>query len=79
MNRTDPGRAKDERDLEILHLLDIEGVGPTAVIGRFGVTKGQIAGIRNRATGEKARAEHRCLCEKPENKDGGMPARWWAA
>lgn len=79
MNRLNPDRAKDERDLEMLHLLDVARKGPDFVGARFGVTRGQIAGLRNRTTGSKARTEHRCLCEKPENKDGGMPARWWAA
>lgn len=71
-------RRDDERILMILHLLDVERAGPDAVGRESGKSRGQIAGMRNRATGAAAIARHPCECKKRENKDGGMPAKWWA-
>lgn len=78
---TPPDRAArrdDERILRILHLLDVARAGPDFVGHEYDLTRGQIAGMRNRTTGAAAIARHPCECKRPENMDGGMPAKWWA-
>lgn len=68
-------------DEETLQVLDLRDEGKSALeiaqlmaqqIGRP-VTRNQIVGMWRR-TG----AQSECACVKPENRDGGMPRRWWA-
>lgn len=71
-------------DLVVLELLDAhQRVGlrgaklraHMAGITRSAWANGRLQGAlsRNRVEAEP------CACAKPENMDGGMPARWWAA
>ena len=39
------------------------------------LTNGQVQGIRHRA---RQASKVPCKCHKRENRDGGMPERWWA-
>lgn len=75
LNRPD-SRAGDELMLEDHDLLATLKSGE--VQRRFGLTPGQVAGFRSRYLRGEGK-QGRCACTKPENRDGGMPARWWAA
>lgn len=67
-------RARDEALLDMLHVQATEG---TAVArARFGMTNSQVQGKLH--TTVRASDAIPCLCDKPENRDGGMPPRWWA-
>lgn len=68
-------RRGDLQMLQMLHLLEVERIGPDAVAERFGLTRGAIAGLRHRTSGAARKAP--CACKKAENRDGGMPALWW--
>lgn len=66
-------------DSEILEALDLherQGLSFDAVAQRMGRSRGAVAGIVGRVSGA-ADAEPD-LAVKPANRDGGMPARWWA-
>ena len=70
-------RKDDERLLDMLDKLDHGEVGPTVMSQRTGLTKGAIAGLRHRV--KAAQDPWPCAARKPENRDGGMPRRWWAS
>ena len=72
-----------ERDIELLEMLDaydrlgLRGDDLRAHLrGATGAqwTNGRVQGVRARIR----HAELPCACAKPEDKDGGMPERWWA-
>lgn len=71
----------DREMLEALHCRDAHGLTALETAQRltsdFGkpITRGQVIGVTSRVSTESAQVE--CQCAKPENKDGGMPARWW--
>jgi hypothetical protein len=76
----------DWTDLETLELLDaLENKGMTRAKAavflseKFGrkVTFGAAVGQAHRVLKEADAVE--CLCQKPNNKNGGMPTRWWAS
>lgn len=67
-------RAKDERLLHMLDLRDHEGLSQTQIGLRLGISRGGVAAALQRMDKEP---RVRCLCRKPENRDGGMPRRWW--
>ncbi|WP_146592222.1 hypothetical protein [Puniceibacterium confluentis] len=71
-----PGRADDLRNLEILHLLNVEQQSSGAVAKRMGLSRNAVLGVQFR-TSEQC-AKHPCACRRKANRDGGMPARWWA-
>ena len=63
-------------DAMILQALDMhERQGPAAdLVGqRFGVSRSAVLGLIKRIRD----ADVPCGCVRPENRDGGMPARWW--
>ena len=65
-------------DVDILRALDMhEGQGLTAAEAgrRMGVSRSAVLGVIHRINKDADRVP--CLCQKPENRDGGMPARWW--
>lgn len=76
MARFEPTRRDDLRDLQILHMLEVERAGGTAVAARFGMTRSAVQGLAYRMN--TAATREPCACVRPENRDGGMPARWWA-
>jgi transcriptional regulator len=70
-------RDEDIQVLEILYLRECCGWTAASVAHELGTTRNADIGHTNRI-----RTEHEqvaCTCVKPENKDGGMPERWWAA
>lgn len=68
------GRDQDIRDLTILDLYDGEPMAAHDVAVKMGTTKNAVIGLRNRIM--KTHNAIECLCEKPENKDGGMKRGW---
>ena len=81
MGSPTPSRTDDLVALEVLDAFDNAGLRGAVlrdyVRRQTGValTNGQVQGIRNRARQATAVP---CKCRKPENRDGGMPERWWA-
>ena len=74
MRQAAPPR-REWADSEVLDVMHRATRGDTYVsIGAdYGVTRSAIAGMVMRIR----EAELPCACTKPENRDGGMPARWW--
>lgn len=70
-------REDDLRDLEILHRRETLGMTAARAGYRLGKSKAAVIGFQHRVT--SACADHSCACAKPENMDGGMPAKWWEA
>jgi len=70
-------RADDLAELHVLAVLDDPKQGRSVVMRQFGLTSGQIAGMRHRTI--IASDKIPCRCEKPENRDGGMTPGWWRA
>lgn len=70
-----PTRDDDERLLAIIDLKVKGEVSPPEIRQRFDLSNSALSGIMNRYR----QSFLPCACEKPENRDGGMPDRWWAA
>lgn len=79
-------RGQDTRsDAEILAVLERRAAGETctAIAARSGVSRSAILGLVYRVNLDTDRAESapppvgQSRPVKPENCDGGMPARWW--
>lgn len=78
------GRVSDLQVLEMLHLREA-GETNAAIGKRFGMTVSAVAGVLHRVReGERAheascsrRGMPPCVCTKAENRNGGMPPRWW--
>ncbi|MBY6160017.1 hypothetical protein KUV73_03995 [Mameliella alba] len=68
-------RAGDVRFLQMLEAVATQKSGE--VQRRFGLTRGQVAGLRTRYC--RADPETPDTCRRKANRDGGMPARWWAS
>ncbi len=63
-------------DLVILEALDMrytQKLGSTEIGRRLGLTKNAVIGKISRINNE----DSSCSCQRPENKDGGMPVAWW--
>lgn len=72
-----PIKTRDD-DLRVLKILDQADHGDASgARERFGLTNGTLQGLRNRTVYAAGRIP--CECAKPENRDGGMPRRWWAS
>ena len=69
------GRKGDMRLLELLHMTECEGMTRKAAGKRFGMTKSAVIGQLDRI----GKAMQPSTATRPENRDGGMPAKWWAA
>lgn len=73
-------RSEDIVALELLDLADREGLRGAelrrrmSAITRDSWSNGRVQGLLSRLRF----APEPCACVKPENRDGGMPARWWA-
>lgn len=74
-------RSEDIVALELLDLADRQGLRGAelrrrmAEITRNSWSNGRVQGLLSRLRLEP----EPCACARPENRDGGMPARWWAA
>jgi len=68
-----PDRARDNRDLMALHLVESEQFSCTDAGKKLGITKSAVIGMRWRVNTQEVND----LCVKPENQDGGMPNLWW--
>ncbi|OWU80445.1 hypothetical protein [Phaeobacter sp. 22II1-1F12B] len=68
----DPTR---EDDLRALHVIDLRTKGQltTQLRKDMALTNSSIQGMMKRYRD----SDLPCLCEKPENQNGGMPDRWW--
>lgn len=66
-------REKDELQLKVLHLKLNTSHDARDIRKASGMTNGAIQGLMRRIRSAHAP----CECEKPENKDGGMPVCWW--
>jgi hypothetical protein len=67
-------RAEDERLLSIIDA-KVKGDMTSAQIREmYGISNSALSGIMWRYRD----AERPCACVKPENRDGGMPDRWWS-
>lgn len=70
-------RRDDIEVLEILDRFDGDEVSATTIGREFGRSKSAILGIVHRTMTHVDRVGN-CRCTKPENRNGGMPRRWWA-
>lgn len=68
-----PTRAEDEALLNLLYLREFDGMGMKEIGERVGMSKNAVIGQINRVMKDMVP----CECRKPENRDGGMPNRWW--
>ncbi len=68
-------RLDDEVALQILHLRDTTDLTAEHIGRRVGKTRSAVLGIVKRIRDEPIAP---CECLRPENRDGGMPPRWWS-
>lgn len=68
-------RLRDEQILKLLDLCDNEGMTIARAGRRCRMTKNAAIGLLYRIRIESALVPD--FCEKPENRDGGMPRNWW--
>ena len=70
----EPTRQDDEK---LLRMLEFKAAGHKqgALMERFGMSKGAVAGILHRVRTDTNAVP--CKCRKRANKDGGMPSGWW--
>ncbi|MEI4470942.1 hypothetical protein [Frigidibacter sp. MR17.24] len=63
-------------DQQLLQMLEWreDGASMQAIGNRLGRSRNAVIGALNRLRAD----DQPCLCRKPENRDGGMPRRWWA-
>lgn len=76
----------DFSDAQVLDMLDLVAAGNSraAVADVYGLSKNTVVGLLFRVGRDADRAEStppppagQSRAVKPENCDGGMPARWW--
>jgi hypothetical protein len=65
----------DREVLEILDLTERQGLSAAVVAVRMRCTRSAILGLRYRINAASNEVED--VAKRPENRDGGMPARWW--
>ena len=65
----------DREVLEILDLTERQGLTATVVAVRMRCSRSAILGLRYRVLTDSAKVLD--MAKRPENRDGGMPARWW--
>jgi len=68
-------RLNDEMVLNVLHLRATTDLTAVEVGQRVGRTRGSVLGMEKRIRDAGVQP---CHCVRPENKDGRMPAKWWA-
>lgn len=64
--------------LEILDKSERVGLTGAKIAEGLGVSRSSILGILFRVNRDTDLAERGSIVTKPENRDGGMPVRWWA-
>ncbi len=87
MASAETSRADDEGLLHLLDLRDECGLTFAEIAERAGRTRSSIAGAFKRFRDGDTKFVQQCAdrglpycaCQKPENRDGGMPMRWWKA
>lgn len=67
-------RARDEQLLMLLHLREVDGLTFGQISMKMGITRDAALGAYRRIA---LAYDDWCECDKPENKDGGMPPLWW--
>ncbi|KAB2539672.1 hypothetical protein AL035_17855 [Salipiger aestuarii] len=67
------GRAEDERFLEAMHRHEVDGMSFAVLARDLCRSRAAVCGMFKRVRD----AEQPCQCVNPENRDGGMPPRWW--
>ena len=76
-----------QSDAQLLGMLDLAQVGwsRAAIAGRYGLRTNQVIGLLHRINRDADKLDAapppagQTAAVKPENCDGGMPARWWVA
>lgn len=75
--------------LDVLDRIEADGQTMAEVAARYGVSRSAVAGLLKRIRDDLKAADLAVLsvrdqrrwgtrpAQKPENRDGGMPARWW--
>lgn len=76
MSAPAPSRADDIRLLTLLDRIDNDDLTFKAAGSISGQSKAAVSGAVRRVRIDLESAGE-CLCSKPENKDGGLPRRWW--
>jgi len=69
-------RADDMILLEMLHLRATTGMSHREIGRKFGRSKNAVIGALHRINKEADAVS--CRCRRKHNRDGGMPAMWWA-
>ena len=72
----EPSRGDDLFLLELLACRDHDELSAAQIGKMMGKSRSAVLGIFHRQRDGDIVA---CACVKPDNKDGGMPARWWAS
>lgn len=67
----------DEAILDALDMYERQGMTAAAIAKVMRVTRSSVCGVLYRAISATDDAEVGSTVAKPENMDGGMPARWW--
>jgi hypothetical protein len=70
------GGWSDHDMLAALALQDVDGLSAQEIGTRLGATRNAVLGMFKRVRDDDAKVPDQCL--RPENCDGGMPARWWS-
>lgn len=65
----------DREMLETLDLHERQGLSAAQVAARVGRSRSAVLGLVKRINDAADAVPDRAL--RPENRDGGMPARWW--
>jgi hypothetical protein len=69
---------RDWTDREILEVMDLterQGLSAAVVAVRMRCSRSAILGLRFRVNSDSDKVAD--VAKRPENRDGGMPARWW--
>jgi hypothetical protein len=69
---------RDWTDLEVLEVMDLterQGLSAAVVAVRMRCSRSAILGLRFRVNSDSDKVAD--VATRPENRDGGMPARWW--
>jgi hypothetical protein len=67
-------RQRDEQLVMLMHLRENDGLTFGQIAPKLGMTRDAALGAYRRL---RFAYESWCECDKPENKDGGMPPLWW--
>jgi hypothetical protein len=65
----------DREVLEVLDLTERQGLSAAVVAVRMRCSRSAILGLRFRVNSDSDKVADKA--KRPENRDGGMPARWW--